>query len=176
MSSNGSRNVRITRRPNMSDRTATFVTAGTMNRRPVLTLRHEPSTLGSAAAAPSPPPPAPSPPSFSAASTAKDRYVAALRLRIELAEQFPITFAAPSAPAPWPAVKIGITRDLRSAMPDMPWSILKAAMCLYTSSAPYLKGLVEGALRLDLDGNDTGVVTADQAEYAAARLAARATP
>jgi ProP effector len=45
------------------------------------------------------------------------------------------------------------------------------ALTAYTGRVLYLRGLVEGAARLDLDGNPAGEVTARDAEYAAAKLA-----
>jgi ProP effector len=49
--------------------------------------------------------------------------------------------------------------------------VLKMALTAYTGRVMYLRGLVEGAARLDLDGNPAGEVTARDAEYAAAKLA-----
>jgi sRNA-binding protein len=48
---------------------------------------------------------------------------------------------------------------------------LENAMRRYTGSAGYLKATVEGAVRVDLDGQEAGVVTVYQAEYAKRRLA-----
>jgi sRNA-binding protein len=48
---------------------------------------------------------------------------------------------------------------------------LENAMRRYTGSAGYLNATVEGAVRVDLDGQDAGVVTVHQAEYAKRRLA-----
>ncbi len=45
------------------------------------------------------------------------------------------------------------------------------ALTAYTGRVMYLRGLVEGAARLDLDGNPAGEVTVRDAEYAAAKLA-----
>jgi ProP effector len=45
------------------------------------------------------------------------------------------------------------------------------ALTAYTGRVMYLRGLVEGAARLDLDGDPAGEVTARDAEYAAAKLA-----
>jgi sRNA-binding protein len=44
---------------------------------------------------------------------------------------------------------------------------------IYTSRVSYLRAMVEGASRIDLDGNTVSTVTASEAEHAAARLAAR---
>ena len=45
----------------------------------------------------------------------------------------------------------------------VPWRLSRRIM--------YLRGLVAGAARVDLDGNPAGEVTARDAEYAAAKLA-----
>ena len=45
------------------------------------------------------------------------------------------------------------------------------ALTAYTRRVMYLRGLVAGAARVDLDGNPAGEVTARDAEYAAAKLA-----
>ena len=45
------------------------------------------------------------------------------------------------------------------------------ALSVYTRRVMYLRSLVTGAARVDLDGNPAGEVTARDAEYAAAKLA-----
>ena len=45
------------------------------------------------------------------------------------------------------------------------------ALTVYTRRVMYLRGLVAGAARVDLDGNPAGEVTARDAEYATAKLA-----
>jgi ProP effector len=46
-----------------------------------------------------------------------------------------------------------------------------ARVTAYTGRVMYLRGLVEGAARLDLDGDPAGEVTARDADYAATKLA-----
>ena len=45
------------------------------------------------------------------------------------------------------------------------------ALTVYTRRVMYLRSLVAGAARVDLDGNPAGEVTVQDAEHAAARLA-----
>ena len=45
------------------------------------------------------------------------------------------------------------------------------AMTVYTRRVMYLRSLVAGAARVDLDGKEAGEVTVQDAEHAAARLA-----
>ena len=47
------------------------------------------------------------------------------------------------------------------------------ALAAYTRRVMYLKGMVAGAARVDLDGNPAGEVTAGDAEHAAEVLALR---
>ena len=47
------------------------------------------------------------------------------------------------------------------------------ALAAYTRRVMYLRGLVAGAARVDLDGNVCGEVSAGDAEHAAAILASR---
>jgi len=125
--------------------------------RPILTLRRQ--------RAPKPPTPA-----------ADGRYVAALRLRSELAERFPLAFAAPSAPPPWRALAIGIRGELVRRLPAVPKAQIRVALKIYCTSRPYLAGLVAGAPRIDLDGNAVGAVSEEHAVRAKLALARRATP
>jgi len=49
--------------------------------------------------------------------------------------------------------------------------VLSVSLGAYARRVMYLQSLVEGAARVDLDGNPAGEVTAKDAEYAAAKLA-----
>jgi ProP effector len=64
-------------------------------------------------------------------------------------------------------LKVGIAGDIPARLRR----VLKVALTAYTGRVMYLRGLVAGAPRLDLDGNPAGEVTAGDAEYAAAKLA-----
>ena len=87
-----------------------------------------------------------------------------------LAEAFPQTFVLEKYRPHWP-LKVGIAADLVDRWPAVERHALAAALTVYTRRIMYLKGMVAGAARVDLDGNPAGEVTARDAEYAAAKLA-----
>ena len=87
-----------------------------------------------------------------------------------LAEAFPQTFVLEKYRPHWP-LKVGIAAAIPARCPALEWRVLKMALTAYTGRIMYLRGLVEGAARVDLDGNPAGEVTARDAEYAAAKLA-----
>jgi ProP effector len=68
-------------------------------------------------------------------------------------------------------LKVGIAVDLMGRSPELDNRKLNAALSAYAQRIMYLRGLVAGAARLDLDGDPAGEVTARDAEYAAAKLA-----
>ena len=49
--------------------------------------------------------------------------------------------------------------------------MLRVALAAYTGRVMYLRGLVAGAARIDLDGNPAGEVSAKDTEYATVKLA-----
>jgi sRNA-binding protein len=87
-----------------------------------------------------------------------------------LADWWPLTFAV-YAPQRKP-LKIGIHQDIlaaaEGAIADHEVSL---ALRHYCNGSFYLHACVEGADRLDLDGNVAGTVTADEAAHAADKLA-----
>ena len=87
-----------------------------------------------------------------------------------LTETFPQTFVLEKY-RPHRPLKIGIAADIPARCPDLDRRALAAALSAYAQRVMYLKGLVAGAARVDLDGNPAGEVTARDAEYAAAKLA-----
>ena len=103
----------------------------------------------------------------------KQRLTAALELIGTLAERFPACFAVnPSYRRP---LKLGIHVDILAEFgADMiaPRD-LSAALCICTSSPRYLKALVAGADRVDLNGMPAGKVTAEHADVARARYEQR---
>jgi hypothetical protein len=68
-------------------------------------------------------------------------------------------------------LKVGIAADIRARCPAVERRVLSVALGAYARRVMYLQSLVEGAARVDLDGNPAGEVTAKDAEYAAAKLA-----
>jgi ProP effector len=92
-----------------------------------------------------------------------------------LCERFPRTFARnPSGRQP---LKLGIDRDLVARLGGIvSRSALKRALGIYTSCLEYRATLIEGAARIDLDGNPAGAVTAGEAEHALAPRPAKTKP
>jgi ProP effector len=68
-------------------------------------------------------------------------------------------------------LKVGIAVDLMGRSPELDNRKLNAALSVYTRRVMYLRSLVTGAARVDLDGKEAGEVTARDAEHAAAKLA-----
>jgi ProP effector len=87
--------------------------------------------------------------------------------------RFPKSFFADGVPSPWRPLKSGIHRDIAVRAPDLAVSksILREALGLYVSRAAYRDGLFEGAVRIDLDGADAGLVTREQLAAALRRNA-----
>ena len=82
-----------------------------------------------------------------------------------LCERFPETFARD--PAERQPLQRGIDRDLVSRLDGtVSRSALKRVLGIYTACPEYRARLIEGAARLDLDGNPAGAVTAGEAEHA----------
>jgi len=102
----------------------------------------------------------------------KQRLSAVLDLIGILAEGFPGCFAVnPSYRRP---LKIGIHHDIAAQLGDtISPRVISDALRIYTSSSRYLKALVAGAERIDLNGMSAGTVTADQADIAKAQYEQR---
>src|SRR6478736_10346109 len=87
-----------------------------------------------------------------------------------LTEAFPQTFVLEKY-RPHRPLKVGIAADIPARCPELERGVLSAALSVYARRVMYLKGMVAGAARVDLDGKAAGEVTARDAEYAAAKLA-----
>ena len=87
-----------------------------------------------------------------------------------LTEAFPQTFVLEKY-RPHRPLKVGIAADIPARCPAVERRVLSAALRVYARRVMYLRGLVAGAARVDLDGKEAGEVTARDAEYAAAKLA-----
>ena len=85
-----------------------------------------------------------------------------------LTEAFPQTFVLERYR---PHRPFGIAADIPARCPAVERRVLSVALGVYARRVMYLKGMVAGAARVDLDGKAAGEVTAREAEYAAARLA-----
>src|SRR5262249_6694211 len=80
-----------------------------------------------------------------------------------LRQKFPQAFARLSGRTRKP-LKIGIHVDIAVALPDLSPAEISLALRHYVSDLKYHRAVVEGASRIDLDGNAVGVVTAAEAE------------
>ena len=104
-----------------------------------------------------------------AAPRARQPQLSASAIGAMLIERFPQCFVlARDRKRP---LKIGIHRDLITAIPEVSPKRLRAALGWYAGSWAYLKNMTAGAVRIDLNGRTAGEVTAEEAAAAAARLA-----
>jgi sRNA-binding protein len=99
--------------------------------------------------------------------TARKKDVEAALVR--LAETFPKTFILEKY-QPHRPLKVGIAADLMGRCPQLDHRKVSVALAVYTRRVMYLRSLVAGAVRVDLDGKPAGKVSAPDAEHAAARL------
>jgi sRNA-binding protein len=87
-----------------------------------------------------------------------------------MAEKHPKAF--PYGSGAWTRVaplKIGIRHDIATSYPDVPVKVLKTFLARHTRSGLYLKATsVPGATRIDLNGDEAGIVSPEEAEYALA--------
>jgi len=65
---------------------------------------------------------------------------------------------------------IGIHKQLMARRPDLDKNKMRVALHSHTASTRYLKALVDGTPRLDLDGQPVGEVTAEQQAVAVKTL------
>ena len=101
--------------------------------------------------------------------TPEERQKREAAIRI-LAERWPKCFAVDEKRRR--PLKVGIAEEARALLPDIDVS---AALALYTHSTSYMKALVAGAVRIGLDGEPTGTVTAVHEAFARRELAKRET-
>lgn len=88
--------------------------------------------------------------------------------RAILAAAFPLTFKGKGEPKL--PLKIGIAKDIKALGSDISGVRLSRALHDYTSGPLYLKAMIAGAPRFDLDGYTAGFVTEEEAAHAAKRL------
>jgi ProP effector len=89
-----------------------------------------------------------------------------------LVERYPKTFAVYEARRR--PLKIGIDRDLVAALGGaMTPRELGSALRCYCSNEGYLRNMLKGAWRVDLDGNPCGAVTGEAETHARETLAAK---
>lgn len=68
---------------------------------------------------------------------------------------------------------LGIHKTVKERMPELEAAPLRTAMKTHTASTRYLKALVVGKERFDLDGDPAGEVTEEQREVASTALRER---
>lgn len=87
-----------------------------------------------------------------------------------LAEKFPLCFSLEGEAKP---LKIGIFQDLATALESdeqVSKTQLRQALRQYTSNWRYLHGCKLGAVRVDLGGNESGILEQEHADHAAEQL------
>jgi sRNA-binding protein len=92
----------------------------------------------------------------------------AMAMRSHLLQIFPkafMPFDAPKIP-----LKVGIRQDIMTSHPQLAWKAVNAALEDYCGGRSYLRAMIPGAVRIDLDGIPVDVVTIDQAARAAEQL------
>lgn len=88
-----------------------------------------------------------------------------------LTEQFPLCFTVANTPAK--PLKIGVFQDLAGRLEDetrVSKTQIRGALRQYTLSWRYLHSVKESEKRIDLDGNEGDVVSAEHAEHASKTL------
>jgi hypothetical protein len=95
----------------------------------------------------------------------------ALEMKATLAERFPACFRPQGQPRL--PLKVGIDHDIINLAPDLSETDVKQAIKSYVAAPDYYMVAIEGAVRVDLDGEPAGVVTHDQARWAQIKLGKR---
>ena len=88
----------------------------------------------------------------------------------DLATRYPRAFVLEKY-RPHRPLKVGVAADILARCPVLTRRELGPALAVYAKRVMYLQSLVAGAIRIDLDGNPAGEVSAADAEHAAATLA-----
>lgn len=110
--------------------------------------------------------PPPAPPAKKAPPAPTVKLTASRQLRALQAE---IVAVCSGIGMPVRPLKIGIAADLETRVAGMSKKRRRLFLKLYTHTKEYLDACIEGAARVDLDSNPAGVVTAEEALYAAER-------
>src|SRR4051812_5670891 len=113
-------------------------------------------------------------PSITPEEARRRRRAAINALWARLAETYPAAIA-PRNHTPLHPLKIGIDQDIRERCPDVPLKTRDGFLRRYVGQPSYQRLLTKlGAVRVDLDGDEAGAVSEDQAQQAAEKLSARA--
>ncbi len=86
-------------------------------------------------------------------------------------QKFPAAFSRLSHRQRQP-LKIGIHHDIAAALPELGPVKISCALHHYVSDPAYHRAVIEGAPRIDLDGNPAGAVTASEAANSQRAIAA----
>jgi ProP effector len=97
-------------------------------------------------------------------------YDGAIGVLLRLRAQFPNVISRLDRQHGRLPLKIGIHDDIVALLPEIDPHIIGQALKLYTSHSGYRRALVEGAPRVDLNGAEVGIVTAEAASHAATSL------
>ena len=93
-------------------------------------------------------------------------YEAAIDLLLHLRARFPNVISRVNQQYGRRPLKIGIRDDLAALFPEIEPQTIGQALKIYTLHSGYLRALVEGAPRMDLNGAEVGSVTAEVAGHA----------
>jgi ProP effector len=88
--------------------------------------------------------------------------------RLVLLKRWPNCFSGYMRPKK--PLKVGIDKDILAADPELDTEIVKLVLRIYVTHETYHEVMIEGAERVDLDGNPAGVVIKSQAELSARKL------
>jgi len=89
---------------------------------------------------------------------------------------FPLGFKTPNEVKP---LKKGIKQDLVKRLSAIESIVTEDKACMvkslayYVNTTAYHKSVIEGAMRIDLDGNPAGIVSAEEAKYSIERHQAK---
>jgi len=93
-------------------------------------------------------------------------YDAAIDLLLHLRARFPNVISRVNQQYGRRPLKIDIRDDLAALFPEIEPQTIGQALKIYTLHSGYLRALVEGAPRMDLNGAEVGSVTAEVAGHA----------
>lgn len=110
-------------------------------------------------------------------SKLKPRWLDYVQYGVELLKTyFPTAFRSLNEVKP---LKKGIKQDLVRRLSTLSEIVTEDKACMvkslsyYVNTAAYHKTVIEGAIRIDLDGNEVGAVTAEEARYSVERQHAK---
>lgn len=102
----------------------------------------------------------------------KVRRRVAWRVRAILVERFPSAFKGPGEPKP--PLMIGISAEIMLRCPDLKTHEIGTALKDYCTGTTYLRSFIDGADRINLDGEPVAKITAGEIQNAQLVLRAKA--